>query len=103
MVHCLQKRFHFYTCTRPGLQGSSLEAGSASQTEKERRKEGRKPFYFFPRINFVLIQHEKSAYPGIRRVPELIQVRGQGCTDRTREESRTTSTNVSDLAGSIEM
>lgn len=96
MAHCLQKQFHFYTCTRSGLQGSSLEAGSASQT-------GRKPFYFFPRINFVLIQHEKSASPGTRWVPELIQVKGQGCTDRTREESKTTSPNVSDLAGSIEM
>lgn len=32
--------FHFCPCTRPGLQRTPLEAGSASQI-------GRKPFYFF--------------------------------------------------------
>lgn len=51
----------------------------------------------------MLIQHEKSASPGIRGVPELIQVEGQNCTDRTREESKTTSSSVSDLVGSTEM
>lgn len=96
MVHCLQGRFHFCPCTRSGLQGISLEAGSASQT-------GRKPFYFFPRINFVLIQHEKSASLGIRWMPELKQGKGQDCIDRTREESKTTSPNANDLVGSTEM
>lgn len=96
MVHCLQERFRFCPCTKSGLQGTLLEAGSASQT-------GRKPLYFFSRINFVLIQHEKSASLGIRWVPELIQVKGQDCTDITREESKTTSPNASDLVGSTEM